>query len=1234
MDNMIEFITKKKNLIIVLFIIIAAISIYFGNRVNINYEITNYFKDNETILGKNILNEEFEENKKTTLRIMFQNITGHEETILKELNNIKGVYSVDYDDTNKYNSNGYTLYVLNVIDEPEGVISDEVYNSVINNFKDYKYSLDGPINKEHEHILSNGLLLIAIIFIFMMAVIMAKSYIEPFLFLFTATIAILINRGTNIIFGNISNITDSLCLIIQLSLVIEYSILLSNRYHKEMLQTNRESALKIATYNTVKTYLFNSITIIISLISLLFMSFSIGKEMTFVILKSIIISLICIFTIMPSLTLIFDKQINNTRKHTIRFNLIKLGKNSYNLRYGIFILVIIIFCVGYIFKDNIQITYSNETNEISKIFPKTNKLEIIYNNKDSSKMAEICQNITGKNIVNVLCYENTINEKVTSSNMQNKLTNTTLDKDLIKLVYYNYYNSNYVPEITLNELSDFIESKNLDLKNEFSKIKYYTDSFEFNKPRTNQELATILNVNENRIKNFQLNRISLSIKDFLKSSLNSSLPEDTRNTLDNLTFSNIQYNIDTMSKILHINKESMNNLYLSYYSINNLDTTLTMQEFSNYVLNNSNITSMFTEEKIAKIKNINLFTNQELVNKKMSSQELTSLFNLDKDSVDKILRETLENDINNNKTTLENAICYLISIKDPHIQNINNVLEIYTIIKDIPNEKLDQNTWSSIFDNLDSNLISKVYQLNTNPTLTIQELCDFIIKDLATIISENTYQAIVTLKKLVENQPNLVLTNIEQIEELLNLNEEDTYYLISNYYKISPKDFVTYIINNKSNVSKELVDVYKLISNPNYKFNHQEMAAYLNINDNTIKYIYALNSYYNKTLNISELVNFAATEKDIHLDQDTLDKIIYYHNILINLNNNTKYNYIDMSNILGINNSITMDVYNQYTNNYSLKEINNVLIHNKSINNIINSSINNIKYTPEEAYDVLSPLIDIEQNKLSITYLYYASNMFYDNNYKLTIEEFINHLEKSDFIKLIKSPDKDNIFLLKREIEEIKEKLIGNDYSRVIIDTTYPIESEETFNFLEKIENEIGNNTYLVGDILLPYNLHKTFSKDINIIFIMNVILLYLFLLIIFKSLVIPLIIIIFSNFLLSLSLSFLLLLTNNISFISIFIMQLISLTIIVNYIIYLTANYTEFRTTYNKKGAIINTYKHTTRTILISSSILIFLTLITGIKSIVLFNAFIIIFCSIIIIYFTLPAILATLDKIIIKKD
>ena len=247
-----DFIVNKRHFILVLFIILSVISVILAKKVNINYDIAEYLPStSETRIGMDIMEKEFKEIKSSSLNLMFEDLQEDKKTeICEELTQIKGVDSVDYDSTENYNKDNYTLYVINVDDTEDSKIASDVYNEIKERYNEnYKIYTSGKIADRNNPVLPTEIVVLAVVCAMIILIIMCESYTEPFLFLTSILIAVLLNNGTNIIFGTISNITSSISAILQMALSMDYSIMLMNRYDQEkQTEPDKVKAMKNALY--------------------------------------------------------------------------------------------------------------------------------------------------------------------------------------------------------------------------------------------------------------------------------------------------------------------------------------------------------------------------------------------------------------------------------------------------------------------------------------------------------------------------------------------------------------------------------------------------------------------------------------------------------------------------------------------------------------------------------------------------------------------------------------------------------------------------------------------------------------------------------------------------------------------------------------------------------------------------------------------------------------------------
>lgn len=316
MKKIVDFLTKKRLLIFIITIILAIGSGIAMLFVNINKDMTKYLpEDSQMKQGMDIMENEFETTTTNeTFKIMFEDLESNDkQTIFEELSNYEGVENVLYDENSAdYNKENYTLYVIETKYQSISK-TQELLDSIVKDYK-HDYKLYSYYNNSEDNLL-DFLIPIAVVIVIIILFIMSTSLIEVLLILANIGIAIVLNMGTNIIFSSISDMTFSIAAVLQLVLSIDYSIILVNRYKQERINTDSPiEAMKKALYNAFKSITSSSLTTFVGLLALIFMSFTIGKDMGLVLAKGVLFSLICIFTLLPTLIIWSDKLLKITDK--------------------------------------------------------------------------------------------------------------------------------------------------------------------------------------------------------------------------------------------------------------------------------------------------------------------------------------------------------------------------------------------------------------------------------------------------------------------------------------------------------------------------------------------------------------------------------------------------------------------------------------------------------------------------------------------------------------------------------------------------------------------------------------------------------------------------------------------------------------------------------------------------------------------------------------------------------
>ncbi len=1280
MKKITSFIIDKRYFILAIFIVFSIICAININKVNINYEISKYLpSDSETRIGLDIMEQKFQELKSSNLNVMFKDLEAEQKNkIFEELKNIEGVASVDYDASENYNKDEYTLYVINIDDVNDSKLAADLYNQVVEKYKDYTIYTSGNISTRNAPVLPFYVIAIAVLSALVILIIMCESYTEPFLFLVAILIGVLLNKGTNIIFSSVSNITDSIAAILQMALSMDYSIMLMNRYRQEHeKEPNKTEAMKQALYKAFSSISSSSVTTIVGLIVLVFMSFTIGKDLGFVLAKGVLFSLISIFFVLPTLILWFDKLIEKTKKKTPVFKLNKAGSISYKCRYIAVPIFLLVFVGSYFAQGTLKIAYSNsDDNEVAKIFEEQNKMAIVYKSEDEEKIAKYLKEIENNQKVDeVLGYSNTINQKLKYNEMNSKFKDFDSDVEiedyLLKLIYYKYYNNAENNEMTFSEFVSFIKNdvyKNKKLngklddkiKSDIDRLEYFVTTESIDKKRSTSEIAQILDIDKSKVDDLMIyynsknNSTTISILDFLNfmnkdvltnEKFSGSIDKNSKESLNELSKfaskSTIQKKISSkeMANLFGIDEETIKDLYVYYTKVNSVDTKLTLNQFVEFVLNdvasNSKYSDSIDENNMESLKMLKVFSNKSIIESEMNSSQLASLFGLNEDNVKQIL---LVKEMSKNSTSK------------------------YTLL-DFATRTIEIKNNTHYLDDVDiSNL-----------------------KQLAQMLASNGSSE--DIKYSPSELSSITGVPAEQINKIYTLI--DFYTGNTSNWKCSPNNFVDFILNTdsiKASLSNDVITKLTLVSNimksalNEVKYSYIEMSNFIGIDADTTKSIFSLYVANNTNIKITpiEFVNFILKHQNDSIlsgkiSNQLIDKLKVLQAVMNGVVNNKKYTSQELSNLLGISKDKLDLLYGLYITKYvdnnstiSLSKFIDFVLEDVATNpeyssnfdneslsklnigkGIMNGTRNNTKYSKDELFAILSGLANsVEKNTIDVMYVYYGSQNAYDENWTITIEEFVNYindniLQDKRFSDFIDDDMKSKVKESKTTINDAKELLIGDGYSRIIINTKYDLESDETSEFIKGLKDLLGSdmdNFYIVGDSAMAYEMNQSFDKELKFITILTMIAIFIVVAVTFKSIIIPLILVLIIQCAVYLTMGFLSLSGENVYFIALLIVQSILMGATIDYAILYTSYYLEHRNTMGIKESIINAYNNSMHTIMTSASILIIVTLIVGsfasaVSAKICKTISKGTLCSTILILVLLPAILAAFDKIIVKK-
>lgn len=168
---------------------------------------------------------------------------------------------------------------------------------------------------------------ISVAFVLVVLLLTTHSWLEPLLVLGSLGVAVLINNGTNIIFGEISFVSNAAGSILQLAVSLDYSVFLIHRYEEcRRVCANDQEAMVQALCKSTASILSSGLTTVIGFLALCLMQFRIGPDLGLVLGKGVAISLITVFLFSPVLILRCSKAMDRTRHRSLMPDFHGLGR--------------------------------------------------------------------------------------------------------------------------------------------------------------------------------------------------------------------------------------------------------------------------------------------------------------------------------------------------------------------------------------------------------------------------------------------------------------------------------------------------------------------------------------------------------------------------------------------------------------------------------------------------------------------------------------------------------------------------------------------------------------------------------------------------------------------------------------------------------------------------------------------------------------------------------------------
>ena len=399
-EKVATFIVDKRNIFFLFFIAAAMFCLVSSGWVKTNDDITAYLPpETETRQGLTIMNDEF--TTYATARVMVDNISLDKALELQEiLEQVKGVTSVDFYDPDNaesilsdYYRHASALFSLTFDGEVEDAISAEAKAGVEEALDGFDYYINTPVGTDTADRLLGEIaivMVVAVIIIVTVLLFTSKTYMEVPVLLLTFGTAALLNMGTNYLMGEISFVTNSVAVILQLALAIDYAIILCHRFTEEReYHPAREACIK-ALSKSIPEIAGSSLTTISGLLAMTFMQFRLGYDMGVVLIKAIFLSLLSVFTLMPGLLMLFSKGMDKTHHRSFVPKISAWGHMTVKTRYVVPPLFVLLAIGAFFLSSKCPYVYGYST------------LHTFRQNEDQIAQEKIDATFGGQNILAML----------------------------------------------------------------------------------------------------------------------------------------------------------------------------------------------------------------------------------------------------------------------------------------------------------------------------------------------------------------------------------------------------------------------------------------------------------------------------------------------------------------------------------------------------------------------------------------------------------------------------------------------------------------------------------------------------------------------------------------------------------------------------------------------------------------------------------------------------------------
>jgi predicted RND superfamily exporter protein len=495
LNTLLRSIVKLRKTILIAFGIIAMISIVLLPGTAVNYNMIDYLpQDANSTKAIRLIEREFSGGL-PNLSVMVNDVSLQEALAFKEafvaIDGVKSVLWLDdyvgketlmstplaFLDANVVESaykDRHALFSITVENGMESTVTQLVYGVLRDGDAASGSALSnaGAQESATSEVVNAMMILLPVIMIIL--IVATDSWLEPILFLVTIGVAILINMGTNVVFGQVSFVTQTVSPILQLAVSLDYAIFLLHSFSEYRKKHDPKDAMFYAMKSSLPTITASALTTMIGFSALIFMRFGIGADLGLNLLKGIALSYLSVMIFLPVVTLVFYKWIDKTMHRNFMPHHGGISRVLMNVRIPLLIVALMVSAPAFLGQSQVSFLYGAgvETEssrsmidkaKIEAVFGESNALLLIVPRGQVVREKELGDALKNMpSIHTVISYAHLVGPQIPIEFVPKAVQDNFYSENYARLVLYTYLDEESVDtfnaiESIMNMASDYYD---------------------------------------------------------------------------------------------------------------------------------------------------------------------------------------------------------------------------------------------------------------------------------------------------------------------------------------------------------------------------------------------------------------------------------------------------------------------------------------------------------------------------------------------------------------------------------------------------------------------------------------------------------------------------------------------------------------------------------------------------------------------------------------------------------